>query len=97
MSRRGENGLPWTNSWVDILVHSPGSGCRPRTIRGLLRERAANRRAALSCLRFVSLRLMAIVTKRNAIVGFVTLKLARIVVRKRAKKLAQKLPARRKH
>jgi len=40
---------------------------------------------------------MAIVTKRNAIVGFVTLKLARIVVRKRAKKLAQKLPARRKH
>jgi len=39
---------------------------------------------------------MTIVNKRNAIVGFLTLKVARIVVRKRAKKLAQKLPSRSK-
>ena len=37
---------------------------------------------------------MAIVNKRNAIVGFLTLKVARIVARKKAKKLAQKLPSR---
>jgi len=37
---------------------------------------------------------MAIVTKRNAIVGFLTLKIGKIIARKKAKKLAQKLPSR---
>ena len=39
---------------------------------------------------------MAIVNKRNAIVGFLTLKIAKKVARKRAQRLAQKLPSRRK-
>jgi len=39
---------------------------------------------------------MAIVTKRNALVGFVVLKVGKILARKKAKKLAGKLPSRRK-
>jgi len=37
---------------------------------------------------------MSIVNKRNAIVGFLTLKIVRVVVRKKTKKLAAKLPSR---
>ena len=39
---------------------------------------------------------MSIVNKRNAVVGFLTLKVAKIVARKKAKKLKQKLPVKRK-
>jgi len=39
---------------------------------------------------------MAIVNKRNAVVGFMVLKVGKIVARRKAKKLKQKLPARRK-
>jgi len=39
---------------------------------------------------------MAIVTKRNAVVGFVVLKVGKIVARKKAKKLKQKLPSRKR-
>jgi hypothetical protein len=86
---------------VDIVVHSPGSGRRPLTIRdAFFRERAANRSAALSCLRSVSLRRMAIVTKRNAVVGWITLKygkrVAIIVVRDQKRQLMRKLPFRHK-
>jgi pyrimidine deaminase RibD-like protein len=37
---------------------------------------------------------MKIVSKRNALVGFVVLKVGKIVARKKAKKLKQKLPSR---
>jgi hypothetical protein len=50
--------------------------------------------------RFVSLRRMAIVTKRNAVVGWITLrygkKVVRIVVREEARQIKQKLPFGRK-
>jgi hypothetical protein len=39
---------------------------------------------------------MTIVNKRNAVVGFLTLKVGKIVARKKAKKLKQKLPVGRK-
>jgi len=39
---------------------------------------------------------MAIVNKRNAVVGFMVLKVGKIVARRKAKKLKQKLPSRRK-
>jgi hypothetical protein len=39
---------------------------------------------------------MTIVNKRNAVVGFLTLKVGKIVARKKAKKLKQKLPSRSK-
>lgn len=39
---------------------------------------------------------MAIVTKRNAVVGWLALKVGKIVARKQAKKLKQKLPVGRK-
>jgi hypothetical protein len=39
---------------------------------------------------------MTIVNKRNAVVGFIVLKVGKIVARKKAKKLKQKLPSRRK-
>jgi hypothetical protein len=38
-----------------------------------------------------------IVNKRNAIVGFLALKVGKMVARKKAKKLKQKLPSRPKH
>jgi len=44
----------------------------------------------------VSLRRMTIVNRRNAVVGFLVLKVGKVVARKKAKKLAQKLPSRRK-
>jgi hypothetical protein len=37
---------------------------------------------------------MKIVNKRNAIVGFLALKVAKMVARKKTKKLKQKLPSR---
>ena len=37
---------------------------------------------------------MSIVNKRNAVVGFVTLKVAKRKARKKARKLSSKLPAR---
>ena len=37
---------------------------------------------------------MAIINKRNAIVGFITLKVARKIARKKAQKLTAKLPSR---
>jgi hypothetical protein len=39
---------------------------------------------------------MSIVNRRNAVVGFLALKVGKIVARKKAKKLKQKLPSRRK-
>ena len=39
---------------------------------------------------------MTIVNRRNAVVGFLTLKVGKIVARKKAKKLKQKLPSRNK-
>ncbi len=39
---------------------------------------------------------MAIVNKRNAVVGFIVLKAGKIIARKKAKKLSQKLPFGRK-
>jgi hypothetical protein len=39
---------------------------------------------------------MTIVNRRNAVVGWLTLKAGKIVARKKAKKLKQKLPSRRK-
>jgi len=39
---------------------------------------------------------MTIVNRRNAIVGWLTLKVGKIVARKQAAKLKQKLPSRRK-
>jgi hypothetical protein len=39
---------------------------------------------------------MTIVNRRNAIVGWLTLKVGKIVARKQAKKIKQKLPSRRK-
>jgi len=78
---------------LDILVHSPESAAaRGRFGTAFFRGRAANRRAAHPCLRSVSLRRMAIVNKRNAFVGFLVLKVGKIVARKKAKKLTRKLP-----
>ena len=37
-----------------------------------------------------------IVNKRNAVVGFLVLKVGKVVARKKAKKLAQKLPSRKR-
>jgi len=39
---------------------------------------------------------MAIVNKRNAVVGFMVLKVGKIVARRKATKLKRKLPSRRK-
>ncbi|MDX6481432.1 MAG: hypothetical protein QOG85_1942 [Gaiellaceae bacterium] len=40
---------------------------------------------------------MSIVNRRNAVVGFLTLKVAKVVARKKAKKLSRKLPRGRKN
>ena len=85
---------------VDILVHSPESNCRPRTIRDCLLQGESRQPQGGSFLppegRSVSLRRMAIVNKRNAVVGFMVLKVGKIVARRKATKLKRKLPSRRK-